>query len=704
MKRFHRLFHALSLSTAVALGFLTPSAFAQFNCAVPPEGLVGWWKGDGDALDQAGSNHGTVAGDVTYGVGRVGQAGEGITLSNAADLELQDFTIEAWIQRGSTTQASPHFGGGLIFGYGSAGYALGIFDDGNLYLTRVEVDFVAAATQITDTNWHHVAVTKLGTAVAFYVDGQPYAVPPYDTTFTFVSAPAIGVVSGSLQNGFLGGIDEVAVYNRALSASEIQAIFAADAKGKCTDADLCTIPGMVTWWPGEEDGSDRHGTHDGELLNGVEFVPGQVGAAFRFDGLDARVRVPASPELDLWKAPGLTVEGWVWPEQLNPTMVIAEWHDTASGRIGVHLVLNIRWPTEGSPAASVWANLFDGVSTQVIASAPDLLVAQQWSHVALTRDAANDVVRLFLNGTIVAEQALNFSGSTPVTDVDFWLGGRPPESAWGGGFPFEGLLDEVSLYRRALAPAEIQAIYQAGALGKCTAPSPRQPLARWAFDETEGATAWDSIGTRHGTLSAAGAQFTTGGIRGGAIQLTRADGGYVDMGPELELGNVFTLVAWVKTEPNDTTETMVVAGNYAAGPANGYYLALNRSGFMGQPGKALFVASDPDGQELVSTSDVNDGQWHQIVAVYQGGVQKRLYVNGQPAEAAGSANSLIANNAPFLIGGVSVSGVPQGFFQGWIDEVQLHGRPWPMPRSPTSSRTQTRSRYPSCWNRGGSAG
>jgi hypothetical protein len=281
---------------------------------------------------------------------------------------------------------------------------------------------------------------------------------------------------------------------------------------------------------------------------------------------------------------------------------------------------------------------------------------------------------LFLNGTIVAEQAMNFSGSTPVTDVDFWLGGRPPESAWGGGFPFEGLLDEVSLYRRALAPAEIQAIYQAGALGKCTSPSPRQPLARWAFDETEGATAWDSIGTRHGTLSAAGAQFTTDGIRGGAIRLTRADGGYVNMGPELAVGNVFTLVAWVKTELNDTTDTMVVAGKYAAGPANGYYLAVNRSAFMGQPGKALFVASDPEGQELVSTSDVNDGQWHQIVAVYQGGVQKRLYVDGQPAEAVGSANSLIANNAPFLIGGVSVSGVPQGYFQGWIDEVQLHGR------------------------------
>jgi hypothetical protein len=455
---------------------------------------------------------------------------------------------------------------------------------------------------------------------------------------------------------------------------ERQPLDPAGAAEKSADDEPCEIPGMVTWWRAEGNAQDSFGTHDGELLDGVDFAPGLVGSAFRFNGADARVRIPASQELDLWKAPGLTVEGWVWPEQLNPVMVLVEWHDLNSTRLGVQLVLNIPWPTEGSPPVSVWANLFDGAGgSHIIQSEPGLLVARQWSHVALTRDAATGVVQLFLNGAIVAEETMNFTGSLPVTDVDLWLGGRPPGSAWGS-FAYEGLLDELSLYERALTSSEISAIYQAGNLGKCMPSSPHRPLARWAFDETEGTTALDSVGNRHGTLSAAGAQFTGGGVRGNALRLTRAEGGHVDMGDELLLGNVFTLVAWVKTEPNDTTETLVVAGQHAAGTVNGYYLALNRSGFIGQPGKALFVASDPVGQESVSTSTVNDGQWHQVVAVYESGGQKRLYVDGQPAEATGPAVPIVPNTAPFLVGGVSVGGMPQGFFHGWIDEVQVYRR------------------------------
>lgn len=68
-------------------------------------------------------------------------------------------------------------------------------------------------------------------------------------------------------------------------------------------------------------------------------------------------------------------------------------------------------------------------------------------------------------------------------------------------------------------------------------------------------------------------------------------------------------------------------------------------------GRAMFVASDLAGQELVSTSAVNDGEWHQLVAVYEAGVEKRLYVDGQPVDAQGPAAAIVANTAPFLLGG-----------------------------------------------------
>ena len=58
---------------------------------------------------------------------------------------LQDFTIETWIKRASTTVASFDFNGGELFGHGGGGYSLGIQDNGTPFLSRVEVDNVIQA-------------------------------------------------------------------------------------------------------------------------------------------------------------------------------------------------------------------------------------------------------------------------------------------------------------------------------------------------------------------------------------------------------------------------------------------------------------------------------------------------------------------------------------------------------------------------------
>jgi len=74
---------------------------------------------------------------------------------------------------------------------------------------------------ISDTNFHHLAVTKYGNTVIFHVDGIAYPAPAYDPGFDFSTVAAIGARGDNLDNSFIGLIDEVAIYNRALTASEI---------------------------------------------------------------------------------------------------------------------------------------------------------------------------------------------------------------------------------------------------------------------------------------------------------------------------------------------------------------------------------------------------------------------------------------------------------------------------------------------------
>jgi hypothetical protein len=218
---------------------------------------VGWWRAEGNALDQAGTINGTLVGNTAYGAGRVGQAfvfdgsGDAVSVGNATNLHMQNFTIEAWVKRSSATRGSQDpYGSGSIFYGSSGGYGFGIWDDGQLVLTQIGVGGVESTRMITDTiNFHHIAVTKNGSVVAFYVDGNGETAAPYNPGFLFNGPYAIGARGTDYVGSFLGSIDEVSVYNRALSGAEIQSIYNADGAGKCSVPYIMVQPrSQVGYW------------------------------------------------------------------------------------------------------------------------------------------------------------------------------------------------------------------------------------------------------------------------------------------------------------------------------------------------------------------------------------------------------------------------------------------------------------------------
>jgi hypothetical protein len=143
------------------------------------------------------------------------------------------------------------------------------------------------------------------------------------------------------------------------------------------------------------------------------------------------------------------------------------------------------------------------------------------------------------------------------------------------------------------------------------------------------------------------------------------------MGNVLNLTNTdFSVVAWVKTNPGDTTQDTVVLSKHAAFSNNGYELTLNVSGGGGLPGKAQFYEGTVAGSP-VSTTTINDGNWHQIVGVFRQGAQKLIYVDGSPAEDVRPSQPFLSTTAPFIIGGDN-EGNPRGKFTGLIDEVQVY--------------------------------
>jgi len=327
-----------------------------------------------------------------------------------------------------------------------------------------------------------------------YQNAIPFGTPPVITGHPTNQAVTVGgsttfsvTASGTLPLSYqwsFNGTNMVGATNTMLTLTNVQlsqagnyAVLVTNAYGSIlsSNAVLTVVPagacvpvppGLVGWWPAEDNANDNTGTNNGVPLN-VTYANGEVGNAFVFDGASSSVRIPASLSLDVGQGNGFTMEGWINPANLNLQPVF-EWNTgipagNPDAVTGVHL-----WISGGGPG-SLFANLEDtALVAHSISSSNGVVTANSFQHVALTYDKTTGVAVLYRNGVVVA--TANLGVFTPQTSYNLYLGLRPAGTL--AGARFQGMLDELSLYKRVLTPAEIQSIYAAGSGGKCFSGSP----------------------------------------------------------------------------------------------------------------------------------------------------------------------------------------------------------------------------------------
>jgi hypothetical protein len=229
---------------------------------------------------------------------------------------------------------------------------------------------------------------------------------------------------------FQGLIDDVRVYSRALSAAEILARAAPPA----TD-------GLVGSWGFDEasgtTAQDASGSGNNGTISGATRVAGRSGgSALNFDGIDDRVTVADSASLDLTNR--MTLEAWV-----RPTALGSSWRTVAMKEQSADLVYGLY---AGSDTGVPSAHFHNGGHTML--AGPGALTTGSWTHLSSTYDGST--LRLYVNGTQVASRAL--SGSAAASSQALYIGGS---ALWGEYF--QGAIDDVRVYNRALTGSEIQA-------------------------------------------------------------------------------------------------------------------------------------------------------------------------------------------------------------------------------------------------------
>ncbi len=215
--------------------------------------------------------------------------------------------------------------------------------------------------------------------------------------------------------------------------------------------------GLVSWYKAENNANDSVSNNNGTLKGGASFGPGKSGHGFALNGTNAYVDVPSSPSLKLTSA--LTVSAWlnlaIDPSTVTGSAIVTkgvdvegpvDWALTVTGTYA-----QIKGPGRLRPHVNVnghWT-YFDGNT---------VLQPHQWYFAVMTYDGAN--LRIYLNGQLDGTMAA--TGALQTSDGSLRIGVYAPVNGTTSKEFFNGQLDEVSVYNRALSATEIQSVYAAG--------------------------------------------------------------------------------------------------------------------------------------------------------------------------------------------------------------------------------------------------
>jgi hypothetical protein len=231
----------------------------------------------------------------------------------------------------------------------------------------------------------------------------------------------------------------------------IHGTFAITLQAQPESATNCVTspPGLVAWWRGENDSADAQSVAPLTLQGGVTFSPGKVGTAFSFDGVDGY----ATTSLDIQPKvmPNMTWEAWIFPVRINHSSRQTIFSDD-NGDFDRTLAIESK---------SANFSVFTGTGPWV----PTKVIPNEWQHVAVVYSRTN--IEFYKNGK---RFAFGEAPAAQETTRTLTMGKNPDFKEF-----YAGLIDDPTVYDRALSEQEILSIYEAGAAGKCP-PSLSPPM------------------------------------------------------------------------------------------------------------------------------------------------------------------------------------------------------------------------------------
>src|ERR1035437_3260458 len=373
-----------------------------------------------------------------------------VQVAHNANLNAYPLTVTAWFRTTNSAAAVQ----GIVSKYMPylTGWAL-VLQNGHLggffYRDASSFDYVSdttSATSVADGFWHHAVLVVDASGGKLYLDGIQVG---STTWYGFAGAPTstepllIGRYY-NYANRFLGDIDEVTVWNRALGITEINYLKHRHLNGN--------EDGLLALWHFDEGAgttaADATGNgYTGTLVNSPAWVTSTAPLVFnqlagnklKFDGVNGYVQVAHTNDLNSYP---FTYTAWFRTTNaanvqqgivskpmygfMNGWSLCVE-----NGHLRGFFCIN------GNPAN----NAIDATSAAFVADG-------FWHHAALVVDGSGG--KLFLDGTVVGQSAWSGAAGSPTSTDPLLIGKFSNVAA-----PFLGDIDEVTVWNRALLATEV---------------------------------------------------------------------------------------------------------------------------------------------------------------------------------------------------------------------------------------------------------
>ena len=562
------------------------------------------------------------------------------------NLSGDELTIQYWF-RGDSLQSAVR--------QQSSGWIVAGWNGKHILQNDEGVNGVNIGEDVLDGKWHHVTLTwKRNTELGFssYVDGNlvesrdssDVPIPDYKTNVYFGSFNGVGEFTN-------GQLDEIAIWNRALSAEEVKKSYKIQYTGEES--------GLIGYWNFEDGGAkDLSGNnYDGEL-NGDAKIIEAVGVGGR--GL---VHVNVSAKKVGNSALVLDGDGDFVETTLTDLsgseLSIQYWFKGDSNQSAVRQQGGPGWIVAGWSGQHI---LFNDGGTSGVSIGPDYNDGE-WHHITMTwKQNTENGFSSYVDGKLITARN---SSNTPIPNI-----GAPIQfGAFLGKYEFaKGQLDEIAIWNRALSFGEISSQWNTVLSG-----SENGIVGYWNFDngsatdlsenEFNGELKGDAIIQIADIPNLGGVPTRTiietynGEIDKNSVLSLDGDGDYVKTPLTNLSGDELTIQYWFRGDSLQSAVRQQSSGWIVAG-WNGKHILQNDEGVNG----------------VNIGEDVLDGKWHHVTLTWKRNTELGFssYVDGNLVESRDSSDVPIPDYKTNVYFG-SFNGVGE-FTNGQLDEIAIWNR------------------------------